>query len=255
MRARGALIAVVAGSLLLVPSPALANGGAYIALDGTHYEPGSTAVATAYVSVPKGKQALLEQGPFYAYVLPGNAAIRKGEPIPDEAIRVGTFAIERERPTQFELVAEFTVPEIDGDVYSIQMCNDPCTLTGFREQLWGQISIVATPREAELLIEQQRLTRRFFHVRRDAHRAEKELAELRGTLAQAEADNAALAEMVNDLRQRRAPAATDRAATTSRRPLVDPWAAALIAVAVLALAVAVAKRRRRAPIIATGVPR
>jgi hypothetical protein len=254
MRARGVLIATATGSLLLPASPALANGGAYIALDGTHYEPGSTAVATAYVSVPAGKQGLLEQGPFYAYVLPESARIQEGEPIPDGAIRVGTFAIERERPTQFELAVEFLVPELDGDFYSVQMCNEPCTLSGLREPLYGRISIVGTPREAELLIEQQRLTRRFFHLRRDARQAEKRLDELGGTLAQARADNATLTEMVNDLRREREPTAAERA-TTSRRALIDPWAAALVAVAVLALALAVARRSRRAPIIATGLPR
>ena len=254
MRARGALIAMAAGATLLLPSPSLANGGAYIALDGTHYEPGSAAVATAYVSVPKGKQGLLEHGPFYAYVLQGNAQIREGEPIPDGAVRVGTFTIERERPTQFELAVEFTVPELDGDFYSVQMCNDPCTLSGLREPLYGSISIVATPREAELLVEQARLNRRFFHLRRDARQAEKQMEELRGTLAQAEADNARLAEMVNDVRQGPVPAAVERS-TTSRRPLIDAWAAALVAAAVVALALAVARRRRRSPLIATGIPR
>ena len=60
--------AVLVGAILVSPSVAWADGGAYVDLDRTHYLPGRTAHAEGYVSVPRAKQHLFERGPFYLYV-------------------------------------------------------------------------------------------------------------------------------------------------------------------------------------------
>ena len=73
------------------------NGGAYIEFEGTHHLPGDQVTGEVYVSIPQDERDLLDRGPFYAYLLPGNAFIEEGRPIPPGAIRVGTFAPPRSR--------------------------------------------------------------------------------------------------------------------------------------------------------------
>ena len=52
------------------------------------------------------------------------------------------MTIEHDRGTAFALSASFTVPDPPGDSYAPGVCNDPCTISGFREPLTGGISIV-----------------------------------------------------------------------------------------------------------------
>src|SRR5437867_2579905 len=158
MRAlRWLAIAAVVRAVLSMSNAAFADGGSYIELDRTHYLAGETAVGRAYVSVPEKKQDLFERGPFYGFVVPKGVAIREGRPIPDGVIRVGTFTIEPERGKSFELRVSFVVPDLPGDFYSIAFCNDPCTISGFREPLTGVISVVETVREGQLLTVQSGL--------------------------------------------------------------------------------------------------
>jgi hypothetical protein len=130
-------VLTVVAVLLAMPGGAGADGGSYIELNRTHYLPGETAVGLAYVFVPESKQDLFERGPFYAFVVPRGATIREDRPIPDGVIRVGTFSIEHERGKSFELRVSFTVPDLTGAFYTIAFCNDPCTISGFREPLTG----------------------------------------------------------------------------------------------------------------------
>lgn len=247
MRASRWLSLVAAGGVLLLPGPALANGGAYISLDGTHFLPGETVTAEAYVSVPRARQGLLDRGPFHAYVIPVDVAIREGRPIPAEAVDVGTFSVERTRGTSFELEAEFTTPELPSAFYTVAMCNDPCTISGFREPLTGSISIVATAREGELLTDQSRLQSRMWNLRHEARKTERRLEEFETALAQSHEDTSTLSATVTDLRADLAVATTppDVAPATRERPLIDGWAAALVASAFLLLAAALLVRRRR----------
>jgi hypothetical protein len=238
---RALRVAAVAGIASIVPctfaSSARADGGAYIDLDRTHYLPGSVAVARTYVSVPRDAQHLLKDGPFYAFLITGNRWPTKGEPIPPGAIRVGTFEVHHDGGRTYELTADLAIPDVRGDFYSIGFCNDPCTVSGFREPVTGFVSIVQTEREARLVTEQQRLFRRIHALRREVARGEKTLDALRADFDARERDRAYLADEVNRLN---AALATARAATRSPRsgPLVT-WAvgggvAALVLVAVLA---------------------
>jgi hypothetical protein len=145
MRARRWLgfVASVAWIVMMMPTEASADGGAYIDLDRTHFLVGSTGHAEIYVSVPASKQGLFERGPFYLYVTPGRSPVTEGRPLPSTAVRLATMTIEHDRRTAFELSASFTVPDLPGDYYALGVCNDPCTISGFREPLTGEISIVA----------------------------------------------------------------------------------------------------------------
>ena len=76
MRMRHVLaIATVVGAMVVMnPAAARADGGAYMEFDRTHYLPGETATAEAYVYLLKQQQGLLDRGPFYAYLQTGGPA-------------------------------------------------------------------------------------------------------------------------------------------------------------------------------------
>ena len=175
MRAkRTALAAAIVAAAVTWPGGAAANGGAYIDLDGTHYVPGDRGVAVAYVFASDRAVRLLDGGPFHLYLLPPRTSLEEGAPIPAGAIRIGTFSIE-ERGRDRELRAGFVTPSVEGGFYRLGLCNDPCTVTGFREPLTGLISVVATPREADLLVQNARLRSGIYVARSDLRRVERKL--------------------------------------------------------------------------------
>jgi MYXO-CTERM domain-containing protein len=235
--------AMLAGATLAWPSAAWADGGAYLDLDRTHYLPGQTARAEGYVSIPRVKRFLVERGPFYVFVVPERTAVIEGRPIPADAVRVGTVSIERDRGSTFELHASFIVPDLASRSYGLRVCNDPCTISGFREPLSGAISIVATAREGELLTEISGLNGRIWGLRRQVHKAERATEETRALLTDAEIARSALASRVLELEsigQQAPPAAAPR-------PMLPDWSAIVLALGLIALALALLRRRRPPP--------
>jgi hypothetical protein len=253
MRAvKGLAMAAVVAAVLISAGSAGADGGAYVDLQRTHYLPGQTAVGEAYIWVPRSYQDRLDRGPFYAYVVPQGSSVTEGKPIPDGVIRVGTFSVERSEGKSFELQISFTVPDVPGDEYSISLCNDPCTVSGFLEPIGGFLSVVQTAREGELLTEQSRLEGQIYGLRRDIRKTEREKTDLQISLDAAEVERSSLTADVVELRS--ALAADNGPSTVAERapsrPLIETWAAALLGMALLALAAALLIRRRRtAPII------
>lgn len=191
--------AVLVGATFAGAPVAWADGGAYLDLDRTNYLPGQTARVEGYVSIPRAKQDLIERGPFYVFVVPPRTAVIEGRPIPAEAVRAGTVSIERDRGRTFELRGSFVVPELAGRSYGLSVCNDPCTISGFREPLTGAISIVATAREGELLTEVSRLNGRNWSLRRQVRKAERANLDLRTQLAIAVAERSQMATAIRDL--------------------------------------------------------
>src|SRR4029434_2581143 len=179
-----------------------------------------------------------QRGPFYLYVGQERAPLIEGRPIPEHAVRVGTVSIDREGGTEFELSASFVVPQLDGESYALAVCNEPCTISGFRESLTGTISIIATAREGELLNRVDLLNRQVWNLRRQVRRSERADEELRAQLGLAEMAPSALATRAPDLE-----AAAARATPSGRRPLVTTWVALTLAGALLALALALVVRR------------
>ena len=256
MRTRRAIaVAIVAGATLVQPVVASADGGAYIEMDRTHYVIGSTAEGVAYVAIPEPRQHLILRGPYFVYVAPEDRFISEGRPIPEGVIRVGTASIDPEGGRTFAIRVSFTVPDVVGAYYYIQICNDPCTIAGFREPLSAYVSIVETVREAQLLNELDEARLGWWTARRNARREDKANEELEGQLAQSRRDVVTLSTEVSRLDREltatrlapRAPA-TD---VTSHRPLVEAWAlfgivSAFIAAA-LAIGLALVFSRRSAP--------
>ena len=233
--------AMIIGATLPGPTAASADGGAYLDLDGTHYLPGETARVESYISVPAARQQLFERGPFYLFLAPKGASVVEGRPIPDPAVRVAAISIEEQRGTAFELHASFVVPDLAGDSYGIWVCNDPCTISGFREPLTGEISIVATAREGELLRDVSRLSGRNWSLHRQVRRAERATDEVQAQLLDAEV---ARSELAIELRALMA-AGTSPSPTSDRRPLIPAWGAVILTLGLLVVAVAIVTRSRR----------
>jgi hypothetical protein len=249
---RGARWIVVMGMAALVvaiPSAASSNGGAYFEFEETYYLPGETAEGYATVTVPPAKQGVFHRGPFHVFVLPGRAMLEEGRAIPEEAIRVGTLSIKKETARRFELETEFTVPDVASSSYTVMTCNDPCTISGFRETLTGGIEIVETLRERSLLIEQSRLEARVAQHRRLARRAQREAEALEGLLDANEQERNRLSGEVERLQARLAAARRSAPMPEDDRDSEAPLLAwALAGVATLSTVVAVgALRRGRKP--------
>lgn len=181
-------IAAVASS----GSLAAADGGAYIDLDRTHYLPGQIAHAETYVTVPAKHRSLLDRGPFYAFLVTGRVWPDEGRPLPNDVIRVGTFEVEHDDGETFELTASLSIPDVPGDFYNLAVCNDPCTVRGFREPITGFISIVQTEREATLLDERQRLESKVRRLDVQLRRSEHDLTDLQRRYDAHEADRVRL---------------------------------------------------------------
>jgi hypothetical protein len=248
MRGRRSLVLIVAvGTLLTLPVEAAANGGAYLDFDRTHYLPGDTGVASTYVRIPEKRRSLLDEGPFYLFLLPRGVAVEEGKAIPAGATRLGTLEFEQEKGASYELYAPFTMPRVESGYYEMGVCNDPCTITGFREVLTGSVSVVATRREAELLTQNQRLRSRVFGLRREARRAERRLeqveAELDAQLAFGSEERQRLSGEIARLQEQLA-GARRQVAAAEAWPAFDPWLVGGILL-LTAIAVVLAFRRRR----------
>ncbi len=252
MRAlRWFVASAVLGSVLAIPTTAMANGGAYIEFRsptaqgrGTHFLSGGSATGVATVYVPPGKEFLFQQGPFYAFLLPSGAELREGRPIPASAIRLGTFSIAHQKGTRFDLTVEFTVPRVPGDFYTVSLCNEPCTVSGFRESLTSPISIVATIREARLLTEQARLRSRLSASQRDLRKLERQADGVQLLLDLSEQD---AAEVAAQAEARAAELGRALAAARARAREANPlaaWVVGLAALSTLAVAALLILRRR-----------
>jgi hypothetical protein len=252
MRRRWTFLAVVTITTVLMGSgqAASANGGAYLELDRAHYLPGEQGTAVTYVTVPERRESIFDLGPFYLFALPEGMSLREDRPIPEAAVRIGTFAIEEEKH-QYELTAAFTVPQLASRSYSLEVCNDPCTVSGFREALGGSISIVATQREAELLTQNSRLYSRMYQLRGDVRQAERRLEkaqeEFEFQLANGQSDREELTSRVEQL-ERELAASKERAADAARTPPV-PWIVGAIAVLGAGTGLLALWRRRMLPAV------
>ena len=242
------LMATTGVTVLAAPIGAEANGGAYLEFDRTYYLPGDAGHAVTYVSLPASKEHLLEEGPFYVFALPAGASLREGKPIPPAAVRLGTGVFIEEDDT-YEFTTEFTVPELDPGFYEIGVCNDPCTISGFRESLGGSLSIVETRREAQLLTTNDRLRVQLFGARREVRRAERRLSvaegDLEAQLAFGSSERSELAAEIERLETQLAAART-RAASSGRTSF-DPWVVGAILIVTVLAAVLAFRRRRLMP--------
>jgi hypothetical protein len=145
----------------------------------------------------------------------------------------------------YEFTAEFTVPELDPGSYEVGVCNDPCTISGFRESLGGSLTIVETRREAQLLTQNDRLRGELFGARREVRRAERRLTaaeeELDVQLAFGNSERTEIERLETQLA-----AARSQQADLRRTPF-DPWVVGAILLVSLVAAVLAFRRRRMLP--------
>ena len=250
MRMRHVLaVAITVGAVVVMnPAAARADGGAYMEFDRTHYLPGETATAEAYVYLLRRQEGLLDRGPFYAYLVTTNRSFpRVGKPVPAGAIRLGTFEVEKSRPKWFELTVSFTVPDVTGDFYTVAMCNDPCTTQGFKEPIIGYISIVETAREGTLLTRNQRLSNRIYALRRAGKKQDKAMAELEGQFDALDRVRSSMAGEMRAMEDRLAAARAAASATRERqpRPMLAPSTGIVLVLALFALAALILGRKQR----------
>lgn len=241
MRVRFGLVALTAIVLVLPAQTAAADGGAFIDFGGTFYTPGGgpsgTASGKAFVSVPQSEQDILDRGPFYAYLLPYGRSIREGESLPDSAIRVGTYAVDHLQGKVFVLRVSFAVPEVESGIYSVHLCNDPCTVAGFREPLTGTITIGDTAAEAKLASRLQAAQWSIDWLQTRVRRLKDVRLELEGELNGANVAIAALESRVEELGTAQVLSTATEADLS--RPLAEGWALVAIAIAFLVSLVAV----------------
>ena len=244
---RWALAAGVAVAALTLCPTASADGGAYLELDRTYYPAGVTAHVETYVGVPAARRGVFDRGPFFAYLLPADTWLVEGRRLPRGAIRVGTFAIEEWDRSTFELSASFTVPDLETGFYHLQLCNDPCTVSGFREPLTGFVTVAGTAIEADLLADRDRLRWRVAGLRHRIGRLLRSTEVLESRLRDALIDGAAASADVARL-QPAAAVVVSSPPIDADRPLVDPWAlvaiagAAIVALGAVALGVVFSRR-------------
>jgi hypothetical protein len=238
------LLAVLAA---LLATPAVAGGnflefrlrGAAARSDPTRWDifaTGQTVVArVGYLSATFGPT----DGPFHLWIERGDE-LEAGSPIPESAIRVGTFRMAASgRGGQ----ATFTMPELPRGTYTFSVCDDPCRTWGFDEWVQGWLTAVPTVGEAQLLARTRELretlravTNRIGRDVRAAERREDRLT----------AEITALSDELDDARTelgRLRPAAN----RVEPRPVIDatagPWiATGLVIVAALWL---IGRRRSR----------
>jgi hypothetical protein len=243
-RLRVLMVLALAGSVVCGAVPAGADGGAFIEFDRTYYIPGQTAVASAYVLIPKKKQFILDRGPFFAFVVPRGSALQEGHPIPEGAVKLGTMTIHM-RKNDTRLDVTFVMPELPGGNYSVQICNDPCTISGFREPLTGFFSIVHTALERQLLVKEQNLQRTIWSLRRKVNKADRVSEVAAQQLATMQRTRDELAVQLERVRNGLANAQEDGART--RRLFIDLLAVIATCMALIVAAVSLVRKRRRAP--------
>lgn len=266
MRVRGLLVIVtVAGLVAAMPVGGARAGGNWLDIrrDGGRWEtwsgpfvPGTSLEvrATLYTPGPRASR-LRSSGPYYAWITPQHGRVDVNR-LPAGAIRLSVFDIRWTSPRSAVAHASFSLPTLPSGRYTIEVCNDPCRLSGFGEFVQGWTSVVQSAEAVTLQHQKERIRETLMNSRQDAGRARRDAESLQADLNDSEATRASLTARVAVLTdelgsaRRRALAA----AVTDGRPLVDPWIGLLLAVTVLSLAGALVIRRRPGRIVVPDTP-
>jgi hypothetical protein len=217
MRARWTLIAVVALASLAVSSSPVSAGGSWLETDQPWYAPGETAVARG-VFADGTYRGTVADGPFFLYMVPGYRYLPRNGSIPGWAEPVGSLTIKEATGNYCCWVASatFTVPQVPPGRYTLDYCNDPCTLDGIGDLVGGSFWVAATEEQARLMARIERLERKadaLSRTKRDLRKAEAALARaqtrydrLVGLLRAAQSDEAPSAAKATEPAERPVPA-------------------------------------------------
>ncbi|MGH2740637.1 MAG: hypothetical protein ACRDH6_09180 [Actinomycetota bacterium] len=230
---------------MLVTSPAASGGGSVFEFNRSYFVPGDEAVGrTSFTARIKG-QPRIEDGPWYAYLVPGDMWLRPPR-IPPAAIPLGLITIvDRTGDVNALARIRFVVPDVDPGGYSVGICDDPCRDAYVGDLIGGWFNIAATREEAQLMHARDRLIERLrtvrFRLRREARQVERELG---SELASLEVENSVLSRDVGAAEAALAGLRRDR----SPSPLtIAGWG---IAAMLLVGLVIVVKRRQTAVLLA-----
>ena len=109
-------------------------GGSNLQFERDHYEPGERAVATGGFGPGCCDRGWLEDGPYYAWLVPSDETQQAEATLPNDVIPIGEVHLSQEPyqvngQTYFRNIAtvEFDVPDVPPGRYWVAHCNDPCT--------------------------------------------------------------------------------------------------------------------------------
>jgi hypothetical protein len=252
-----ATLGVVSVVLIGFQAPPAAAGGNWLEFRSADGDPGpngsrwdifvvgeSLVARVGYLSGAFG----LGDGPFHLWIERGDA-LEAGMPIPQSAIRVGTFEMALDGTGGH---ATFELPALPSGQLSFVVCDDPCTRRGFGfgEYVQGWLTVVQTPEEARLLARVWELREK---ARADLRRSRAELrvAELREDRLGTRLDAA-----LGALEESRAQVGrlTAAASRTPDRDVIDLTAGALISAGLIAIAAVLLRTRRRDRIVVPDSP-
>jgi hypothetical protein len=270
VRARALLLAVtVAGLSAALPAGTARAGGNWLdirpedAVSGRWeswsgpFVPGTALEVrvTVYARDPRANR-LRDSGPYYAWIAPDRGARVDLPGLPVGAMRLSVFDLHWTSEHFAVARTSFVLPSLRSGRYTIDVCDDPCRLSGFGEYVQGWTSVVQTAEAAALQRQKERLQATLYRVRRDAAGLRKDAERLHAELNDSAATRASLTARVAVLTgelgsvRRRAQAE----AAESRRPLIDPWLGTLLSACALSLAVALVIGRRRGRIVIPDTP-
>jgi hypothetical protein len=188
MRMRWLATAVLTAAILATAGPAAA-GGSWLETEDQYYSPGSQATARGTFG-PGAYEGRVSDGPYYAYLVPRFRWFEKPGPVPDYAIPLGPITIRRATGNYCCWAASltFTVPDLPPGRYSIEYCNDPCTVNGIGDLIGGSFWVADTQEEARLMFRIERLEAKAKGLKRIKH----DLRKAEAALAEAEDEQALL---------------------------------------------------------------
>jgi len=168
---------------MMAAAPPATAGGSWLETERSHYAPGDLATARG-VFGNGSYEGTVRDGPFYLYLVPGHRWLPRNEPIPRWAVPLGTLTIKAAEGQYCCWVAsaEFTVPDVPPGRYSLDYCNDPCTLDGIGDLLGGSFFVGESEQEARLMGRIERLRFKVEALARTRHhlrKTEATLAEVR----------------------------------------------------------------------------
>ena len=185
----------------------------------------------------------IDDGPYVVYLLPGLRFVGPGS-LPPKAIALGRLEVVQGR---FGTVARisFTVPRVPTGEYTISLCNDPCTFDGLGDIVGGWLGVAQTTKEGRLIARLEDVKRERAALNHALAEADVNAQELGSRVQEAAGANERLRGQIAVLEAR---LRTARSSPSHARPLIEWWAAAVVALGLLALAAAfVIRGRARRP--------
>ncbi len=212
-----------------------------------------------YVVNPDRVVRLETEGPFYAWLSPGDAYL-DGTNLPADAIRLAPFTIRFDGSHGVPVRARFAVPAVPSGEYEVMVCNDPCTYSGFGEYVQGWITITQTAEEARLMNLARERKWNLRDAKKEARELEGDVDSLEGDLAAAQGETRAAsldlrsADRTIELLGSENDALRARLVAAESGIRIPVWAIGALGIAIVGAAFLVGRRRAPAFEIPDTVP-